>query len=319
MQDANRESAGVVCLTLVLVGLPSRGQRGRPVPLNTWQLLTDPAAGYTATTLPADGWRPAVAGRSWNAQFDDLRDYFGVAWYKTTFEMPKGRTPHVLIRFGAVDYAAEIYVNGHRAGAHEGAYTPFSVDVADFVRSGTNEVLVRVVDPPPTAQGASPRFPDMPYEELPRGKQNWYIENGGLWQPVTLDVRQSLYVERVHVSAKIDGTVNVDVEVKGANLPRPTTIKVSIQAPDGSTVAELPPVQASQAGVQHTTGAVKSPQLWSPSAPVLYTRDGVAVGTLHRQGHRSVWLPRAHRARRAVLPERRAVLHARGAGPGLLR
>ncbi len=77
-----------------------------------------------------------VAGRSWNAQFDDLRDYFGVAWYKTTFEMPKGRTPHVLLRFGAVDYAAEVYVNGHRAGAHEGAYTPFSVDVADFVRSG---------------------------------------------------------------------------------------------------------------------------------------------------------------------------------------
>ena len=139
------------------------------------------------------------------------------------------------------------------------------------MRSGTNEVLVRVVDPPPTAQGASPRFPDMPYEELPRGKQNWYIENGGLWQPVTLDVRQSLYVEHVHVSAKIDGTVNVDVEVKGANLPRPTTIKVSIQAPDGSTVAELPPVEASKAGAQHTTGAVKSPQLWSPSAPVLYT------------------------------------------------
>jgi len=34
---------------------------------------------------------------------------------------------------------------------------------------------VRVVDPPPTATGGAPRFPDMPYEELPRGKQNWYI------------------------------------------------------------------------------------------------------------------------------------------------
>ncbi len=271
MQTPQLRFAGVVCLTLALASIPNAARAADPVRLDSWQLRTDPAAGFTATTLPADGWRPAVAGRSWNAQFDDLRDYFGVAWYKTTFEMPKGRTAHVLIRFGAVDYAAEIYVNGHRAGTHEGAYTPFSVDVADFVRSGTNEVLVRVVDPPPTAEGASPRFPEMPYEELPRGKQNWYIENGGLWQPVTLDVRQSLYLERVHVSAKIDGTVNVDVEVKGANLPRPTTIKVSIQAPDGSTVAELPPMQASQAGVQHASGAVKALQLWSPSAPVLYT------------------------------------------------
>jgi Glycosyl hydrolases family 2, sugar binding domain/Glycosyl hydrolases family 2 len=268
MQTPHPKFAGVVCLALALATNAARA--AEPTPLNTWQLLADPAAGFTATTLPTDGWRPAVAGRSWNAQFDDLRDYFGVAWYKTTFEMPKGRTPHVLIRFGAVDYAAEIYVNGHRAGAHEGAYTPFSVDVADFARSGTNELLVRVVDPPPTAPGASPRFPEMPYEELPRGKQNWYIENAGLWQPVTLDVRQSLYVEHVHVSAKIDGTLNVDIELAGAMVPRPATIKVSIQAPDGSTVADLPPVQASTAGVQHTSGAVKSPQLWSPSAPVLY-------------------------------------------------
>ncbi len=181
---------GVVCLTLAACEPSRRRPRGRAraarllatADRSRRRLHGDDAAGRWL----AAGASPAARG---TRSSTILRDYFGVAWYKTTFEMPKGRTPHVLIRFGAVDYAAEIYVNGHRAGAHEGAYTPFSVDVADFVRSGTNEVLVRVVDPPPTAQGASPRFPDMPYEELPRGKQNWYIENGGLWQPVTLDVQ----------------------------------------------------------------------------------------------------------------------------------
>ncbi len=232
--------------------------------------------------------------------------------------MPKGRTPHVLVRFGAVDYAAEIYVNGHRAGAHEGAYTPFSVDVADFVRSGTNEVLVRVVDPPPTAQGASPRFPDMPYEELPRGKQNWYIENGGLWQPVTLDVRQSLYVEHVHVSAKIDGTVNVDVEVNGANRAAPG----DDQGVDSGAGRVHRRRTASRAGVEGRSAAhdrrreVAAVVVALRASPL--HRDDVAVRTIHRQGHRSVRLPRVHRARRAVLPERRAVLHARGARPGLL-
>jgi len=136
MRTPHLKFAVVVCLTLALASIPDAARAAEPVRLDSWQLLTDPAAGFTATTLPADGWRPAVAGRSWNAQFDDLRDYFGVAWYKTTFEMPKGRAPHVLLRFGAVDYAAEIYVNGHRAGAHEGAYTPFSVDVADLEQDG---------------------------------------------------------------------------------------------------------------------------------------------------------------------------------------
>jgi len=46
---------GVVCLIVLLVGLPVVARAADPVPLNAWQLLTDPAAGYTATTLPADG------------------------------------------------------------------------------------------------------------------------------------------------------------------------------------------------------------------------------------------------------------------------
>jgi len=175
MQTTHVKLAAVVCLTIASLTAGVDARAAEPVRLDSWQFLADQAGTYSATALPSGGWRQATAGRSWNAQFDDLRDYFGVAWYKTTFEMPRGRTPHVLLRFGAVDYTAEVYVNGRKAGSHEGAYSPFSVDAADYVRSGSNELVVRVVDPPPTAPGGAPRFPDMPYEELPRGKQNWYI------------------------------------------------------------------------------------------------------------------------------------------------
>src|SRR5437867_7676778 len=100
MRKRRVNNRGVVCLIILLVASAAGVARAEPVRLDTWQLVTDPAASFTVTTLPADGWRAAVAGRSWNAQFDDLRDYFGVAWYKTTFDMPRGRTPHVLLRFG---------------------------------------------------------------------------------------------------------------------------------------------------------------------------------------------------------------------------
>ena len=260
---------GAVCLLLaLLVGPQARG--AEPVRLESWQLVTDPAATFTVATLPPTGWRPAVAGRSWNAQFDDLRDYFGVAWYRTSFSVPGGRVPHVLLRFSAVDYAAEVFVNGQRVGGHEGAYTPFTVDVARHARPGANDLVVRVVDPPPTAPGAAPRFADMPYEELPRGKQNWYIENAGLWQPVALDLRSALYTERVHVTAKNTGEVAVDVELAGSELPRSATLRVEIQGPDGAPAVPLPPIQVSRPGRQHLTAAIRSPRLWSPATPVLY-------------------------------------------------
>ena len=172
-----------------------------PVRLDAgWELVTDPGAAFQASSLPASGWRPAKVGLSWNAQFSDLRDYVGVAWYRTRFTVPPSKVAQrVLLRFAAVDYQADVFVNGEPSGSHEGAYTPFTLDVTGRVKAGANDLVVRVVDPPAAGRGRDPRFPQFNYDELPRGKQNWYIQNGGLWQPVWLDVRPALYIDAVRV------------------------------------------------------------------------------------------------------------------------
>ena len=243
-----------------------------PVRISGWTLLTDPAGTLTASTLPPDGWRAAKDGRSWNAQFDDLRDYFGVAWYRATFTAPaSGRSRHVLLRFGAVDYAAEVFVNGQRAGTHEGAYTPFTLDVTEHAKPGPNDLLVRVVDPPPTPPGGAPRFPDMPYEQLPRGKQNWYIENAGLWQPVWLDVRPAMYVESVRVTPKNSGAVSLEVVISGTAPGRPAALHVTLVGPDGRAVATVPAVPVAKPGHADVWANVSNPRLWSPATPELYT------------------------------------------------
>src|SRR5437764_3640552 len=203
----------VLCGALLLLAASSAG--AQTVKLERgWQFLTDKDGTLKASDLGgARAWRDARVGLSWNAQFADLRDYMGVAWYRTTFDRPDlsgGR--RALLRFGACDYFAEFFVNGQRVGTHEGGYTPFAFDVTERLRAGANELVVRVTDPPMDEREGRERFPGMLYDEIPHGKQDWYVQTGGLWQPVWLEVRPSTYVKSLRVVAKKEGDVVALVE-----------------------------------------------------------------------------------------------------------
>src|SRR5690349_11689989 len=167
-----------------------------------WQFLVDKAGTLNVANLSsALGWRNVRAGLSWNAQFEDLRDYMGVAWYRTSLDVPRlDKGKRAILRFGAVDYFSEVFINGKSIGTHEGGYTPFSFDITDALKPGTDELVVRVIDPPMDEKENRARFPEMLYNEIPHGKQNWYVQTGGIWQPVTLDIKPALYIEQVHVT-----------------------------------------------------------------------------------------------------------------------
>ncbi len=78
-----------------------------------------------------------------------LPAYHGVAWYWHTFRLM--RVPggdRVFIRFGAVDYLADVWVNGQHAGSYEGGEAPFEFDVTEVLKpDGDNLVAVRVLNP----------------------------------------------------------------------------------------------------------------------------------------------------------------------------
>jgi hypothetical protein len=81
---------------------------------------------------------------------DIFHDYHGVAWYWREFEAPPN--PHqggrYLLRFRAVDYLADVWVNGSPVGGHEGGETPFELDVtAALKHDGRNLLVVRVLNP----------------------------------------------------------------------------------------------------------------------------------------------------------------------------
>jgi hypothetical protein len=237
-------------------------------------LLVDRTANLKVADIDkSQGWRKAVVGLSWNAQFHDLRDYMGVAWYRTQVQRPdvsNGQT--VILEFGAVDYFSEVFVNGKRVGEHEGGYTPFTFDITDALRAGPNELVVRVVDPPMDEKENRARFPAMMYNEIPHGKQNWYVQTGGIWQPVSLRVCPRNCIERVQVTTRNDGQMEISVHrTNRGRFPQAVPTYLILRNPSGKVEVRTSKPEVSDLVVFE--GSIKSPQLWSPDKPNLYTAE----------------------------------------------
>ncbi len=105
-----------------------------------------------------------------------------ITWYRRTFLIAKENAgKRALLCFNASDYETDVWVNGIHAINHKGGFTPFSVDITDYLNGEENVLVVRCFDSLETA--------------VPRGKQHWegitygcfYYPNSGIWQSVWLD------------------------------------------------------------------------------------------------------------------------------------
>ncbi|MFN2532816.1 MAG: glycoside hydrolase family 2 protein [Pyrinomonadaceae bacterium] len=266
----HRVSSTLILLYLVAASSPVTAQKTKLD--RGWQFLVDRAGTLKLNDIDkSQAWRKVLIGLSWNAQFPDLRDYMGVAWYRTQLQRPDiSNGQRLMLEFGAVDYFSEVFVNGKRVGEHEGGYTPFTVDATDALKVGANELVVRVVDPPMDEKENRARFPDMMYNEIPHGKQNWYVPTGGIWQSVTLRVCPRDCIQRVHVTARNDGQVTILVRTGNpGRLAEPTSAQVTVRNQRGDI--ELRDMKPEVSDITVFEGRIKSPQLWSPDKPNLYT------------------------------------------------
>ena len=182
-----------------------------------------------------------------------FRDHTGEAWYQRQFEvraewMEPGRV--LMLGFGAVDYFAEVWLNGIKVGEHEGGYLPFELDITEAARPGLNILMVRVDDPLEI------------FAEIPHGKQSWYGMLSGIWQSVWVESRAATYIQRVKV---IPSTDSVDVMVTLSQpLASDAIIHMEIRDPADVTVARA---ETSSLNYQLP---ITNPQLWDIDSPHLY-------------------------------------------------
>ena len=170
----------------------------------------------------------------WQAQFADLRERNGRAWYRRTFELPAGWIPSasaLVLCFGAVNYHARVWVNGRLAVEHEGGYLPFEADIGALVRPGRNEVAVAVTAPTDDRE----LYPDFPVGEVPFGKQSWYGPLGGIWQSVHLERRAADHVRAVRLTPDLrTGRVDVALELS-RRLMRACELELGVTVPTATS------------------------------------------------------------------------------------
>ena len=182
-----------------------------------WRLAPDPGdVGVTAgwfRAVPVDAVPAPVPGVIQQV----FPEALGIGWYWSSVDLiPVPEDHRLVLRFGAVDYIAQVWVDGIPVGEHEGVDTPFDVDITALAGRGPVAIAVRVVHGTETGIGG------LLLAETPhRNKRSvnyhpgWLHNVGGLLGPVACLVVPAVRVIDLVGRPAIDtGVVAVEVAVQ---------------------------------------------------------------------------------------------------------
>ena len=188
-------------------------------------------------------------------------------WYNRSFDVPSNwKNKRVLLHFGAVDWKADVWVNGINVGQHTGGFVPFSFDVTEALKKGGNDLTVRVWDP--TDKGPQPRG-----KQVSNPEGIWYTPVSGIWQTVWLEPVAETYITGLRTTPNIDNR-QLQIEVQ-TNAISSKGNKVEASVYDGQRLVSS---GSSINGQPINISMPTDMKLWSPNSPFLYT---VKVRLLH--------------------------------------
>lgn len=178
-------------------------------------------------------------------------------WYSREFTVPSSwKGKNILLHFGAVDWQADVWVNGVKMGQHRGGYTPFSFDITPVLAKGKNQITVKVWDP--SDEGYQPRGKQVKH---PDGI--WYTPVSGIWQTVWMEPVSANHITRLKTTPDIDKKILI-VEAHTAT-GNPSAVVSVVVSEGGKVVATGKAMQG-----QPVQLAIENARLWSPENPFLY-------------------------------------------------
>ena len=205
----------------------------------------------------------------------EIREFVGDVWYETDVMVSSVyKEKGIFLRFGCATHFAQVYVNGQLAGAHEGGFLPFSMDISGLVEfDKKNRISVVVNNELSTANlpcGATITLKNGRKKAAPYFD---FYNYSGLHRSVNLVICPKEYVFDYSTSYELegaDGKVHYQVETVGEGQ-----VEVELLDEEGASVA--------RGQGRKGTLVVSNARLWQVRNPYLYTmrirlcRDGALI------------------------------------------
>ncbi len=214
----------------------------------------------------------------------------------------------LFLHFQAVDYGAEVFVNGEKVGFHEGLFGSFEFDIKRFVKPGKNTLTVKVLNditmmgepfkaPPHLKFGDKLAAIGGPGWDDPKTGWHRCPAGMGIWLPCRLETRATASVRDIFVRP-LPGENKAEVWLEIGDSAKPAEILWSLYGQNfKATLAENQKVTAEPApaadGVRLVKFTLPIPaeqlRLWSLDNPWLYQlqiqirRDGKVVDAAKKQ------------------------------------
>ncbi|MFZ4621605.1 MAG: glycoside hydrolase family 2 protein [Bacteroidota bacterium] len=190
----------------------------------------------------------------WNTQKEKLFYYEGTVWYKKSFDYRKKfLSNRLFLSFGAVNYQADVYLNGKKLGVHIGGFTPFNYEITGLVQERNNFLIVKVDN-------------KRKKEGVPTLNTDWW-NYGGITRDVKIVETPDAYI-REHV-LQLDRTngerITGSVSLGGEHLKN---VNITVEIPELSIKKVF---AADSSGTVMFELQKKNIIRWSPENPKLYT------------------------------------------------
>ena len=217
-----------------------------------WKFIEQDVPGAEDPSFDDGAWQPVDLPHDWDICHAPAQDgasgndggYYpgGIGWYRKSFECPQAAPGlSVKLHFEGVYQRSSVYLNGRLVGTHAYGYTPFRLDISEYLQEGTNTVAVRV-------------------DNSVQPGCRWYSGSG---------INRHTWLE-TYDPREIDDPTQLFVRTEAV---------YGISA-DGSR-ADSATVRISYAGRPDEIRSFRHVALWSPSTPVLYDIEVGRISVKH--------------------------------------
>ena len=189
----------------------------------------------------------------------------GTGWYRKHFTLsPADNGQRVAVRFDGVYMNADFWINGQPLGNHPYGYTSFEFDLTPYLKPAGQENIIAV-------------------RVRNEGKNSRWYSGSGIYRHTWLTVTDPIHVPTwgVFVTtpevSKAKAIVKIATEVRNDGAAEADMIvRASVLDSKGKTVQTTESklhLPANGTNTMEQTVEVRSPKLWSPDSPELYSAE----------------------------------------------